>query len=82
MIRRGAHTAPSNERFDASLRAQDERWGIRDMEAVAALTAEAGFALAEIVAMPANNFSLVFRLTLPEVAQHHARGRDASRQRS
>jgi SAM-dependent methyltransferase len=57
----GAHTAPSNERFDAELRAQDPRWGVRDMEAVAALAAGAGFALEEAIAMPANNFSLVFR---------------------
>lgn len=61
----GAHTAPSNERFDASLRAQDPRWGVRDMEAVVELAAGAGFALEETVAMPANNFSLVFRLGAP-----------------
>jgi SAM-dependent methyltransferase len=61
----GAHTSPSNERFDASLRAQDPRWGVRDMEAVEALAATAGFALEETVAMPANNFSLVFRRRAP-----------------
>lgn len=61
----GAHTAPSNERFDASLRAQDPRWGVRDMETVVELAAGAGFALEETVAMPANNFSLVFRLDTP-----------------
>jgi SAM-dependent methyltransferase len=58
----GAHTAPSNERFDAELRVQDPRWGVRDMEAVAALAARAGFKLEQTAAMPANNFSLVFRL--------------------
>lgn len=57
----GAHTAPSNERFDRSLRAQDPRWGVRDMEAVVELAARAGLALEETVAMPANNFSLAFR---------------------
>jgi SAM-dependent methyltransferase len=61
----GAHTAPSNERFDASLRAQHPRWGVRDMEAVAGLAAGAGLALEETVAMPANNFSLVFRRQAP-----------------
>lgn len=59
--RSGAHTSPGNEQFDADLRAHDPEWGLRDMEAVAALAAEAGFTLAEVVAMPANNFSVVFR---------------------
>ncbi|SAL03795.1 DUF938 domain-containing protein [Caballeronia ptereochthonis] len=58
--RNGSHTAPSNEAFDAQLRANDPRWGVRDMEAVEALGEKAGFTLEEIVAMPANNFSLVF----------------------
>ncbi|MDR5854594.1 DUF938 domain-containing protein [Caballeronia sp. LZ062] len=58
--RNGAHTAPSNEAFDAQLRATDSRWGVRDMEAVEALGREARFTLAEAVPMPANNFSLVF----------------------
>ncbi|WP_248319888.1 MULTISPECIES: DUF938 domain-containing protein [unclassified Caballeronia] len=58
--RNGAHTAPSNEAFDAQLRATDPRWGVRDMEAVEALAHDARFTLAEAVPMPANNFSLVF----------------------
>ena len=61
--RSGGHTAPSNERFDADLRARDPAWGLRDLEAVSEAAASAGFALAEIVDMPANNFSLVFRRT-------------------
>jgi len=56
--RDGAHTAPSNAAFDASLRAQDPAWGIRDLEAVAALAVAAGLAAPRIVAMPANNLSL------------------------
>ncbi|SAK86836.1 SAM-dependent methyltransferase [Caballeronia catudaia] len=58
--RNGAHTAPSNEAFDQQLRANDPRWGVRDMETVEALGKQAGFTLVEIVAMPANNFSVVF----------------------
>jgi hypothetical protein len=58
--RNGAHTAPSNEAFDAQLRANDPRWGVRDMEAVQALGVAAGLTLAETISMPANNFSLVF----------------------
>jgi SAM-dependent methyltransferase len=57
----GGHTAPSNAAFDASLRARDPRWGVRDLEALCALGEAAGLELAERVAMPANNFSLVFR---------------------
>jgi len=52
-------TAPSNEAFDASLRARDSRWGVRDVRDLEA--AASGFALREVVAMPANNHSLVFR---------------------
>ncbi|OGA95653.1 MAG: SAM-dependent methyltransferase [Betaproteobacteria bacterium RIFCSPLOWO2_12_FULL_66_14] len=59
--RSGSHTAPSNELFDAGLRSQNPAWGVRDMESVEALAANAGLSLEDIVAMPANNFSLVFR---------------------
>jgi len=57
----GAHTAPSNEAFDADLRARDPEWGLRDMEEVVALAGRYGLSLVEIVPMPANNFSVVFR---------------------
>lgn len=57
----GAHTAPSNETFDASLRARDPRWGVRDVADVTRVAEDAGFVLEERVAMPANNFTLVFR---------------------
>jgi len=59
--RDGRHTAPSNARFDAALRAQDPEWGVRDLEAVAETAARNGLDLAEIVEMPANNLSLIFR---------------------
>ena len=59
--RGGRHTAPSNEKFDADLRAHDPEWGLRDIDELADVAARNGFALAEIVDMPANNFSLVFR---------------------
>ncbi len=58
--RNGAHTAPSNEAFDAQLRANDVRWGVRDMEAVQSLAAANGFSFVEAVDMPANNFSVIF----------------------
>ncbi len=59
--RDGAHTAPSNAEFDASLRARNPDWGLRDMAAVSAQAADCGFDLRDTVAMPANNFTLVFR---------------------
>ncbi|NNF76722.1 MAG: DUF938 domain-containing protein [Rhizobiales bacterium] len=60
--RQGRHTSEGNSRFDISLRAQDSRWGIRDLEAVQALGQVHQFTLAEVVDMPANNLSLIFRL--------------------
>ena len=56
----GGHTSESNARFDSDLRARNPEWGLRDVEAVTEVAARAGFVLAEIVEMPANNLSLVF----------------------
>ena len=57
----GGHTAHSNSAFDADLRARDGAWGVRDMEAVEVVARGHRFTLNEAVAMPANNFSVVFR---------------------
>jgi hypothetical protein len=59
--RDGAHISPSNADFDGMLRARDPRWGVRDIGEVAAEAGEHGLRHAETVAMPANNFSLIFR---------------------
>lgn len=59
--RGGAHTAPSNAEFDDALRAQDPRWGVRDLETVTDLAARTGFALDQVVEMPANNLAAVYR---------------------
>jgi SAM-dependent methyltransferase len=56
--RDGAHTAPSNAAFDASLRAQDPAWGVRDTRDIAAVAQRCGLRIAEIAPMPANNFTL------------------------
>lgn len=57
----GAHTAPSNAAFDATLRAGDPAHGVRDLEAVRALAAAHGLSLERQLAMPANNLSVIFR---------------------
>lgn len=61
--RDGQHTAPSNAAFDTQLRTSDPRWGIRDLADVEALAQPMGLTLAEVVEMPANNLSVVFRRT-------------------
>ncbi|WP_299191731.1 DUF938 domain-containing protein [uncultured Erythrobacter sp.] len=53
--------APSNLQFDASLRARDPRWGIRDAEKVDTLASEHGFTRSARYEMPANNLMLVYR---------------------
>lgn len=56
----GAHTAPSNRQFDASLRQRDASWGVRDLEEVIAVASGHDLAYVERVPMPANNFTVVF----------------------
>jgi len=57
--RGGEHTAASNAAFDADLRRRNPEWGVRDLDDVLALAKRHSFALAEIVAMPANNLTVV-----------------------
>jgi hypothetical protein len=61
--RTGVVTAPSNEAFDASLKARHPEWGLRDLEVVAALARDHGFSAPAVTEMPANNLSVVFRRT-------------------
>ncbi len=60
--RNGVHTAPSNAVFDDRLRAQDASWGIRDLGEVTAVALANGFDAPEVIEMPANNLSVLFRL--------------------
>jgi Protein of unknown function (DUF938) len=57
----GFATAPSNQAFDRSLRDRNPTWGLRDLEAVAAMAQSVGFSAPVITEMPANNLSVVFR---------------------
>jgi SAM-dependent methyltransferase len=58
--RGGEHTASSNAAFDKSLRDNNPEWGVRDIDDLEQLAKNAGLVLAECVAMPANNFTLIF----------------------
>jgi Protein of unknown function (DUF938) len=60
-IREGIATAPSNQAFDRSLRDCNPNWGLRELEAVAAVARFGGFLEPAITEMPANNLSVVFR---------------------
>lgn len=59
--RDGLHTAPSNEAFDRSLRAQNPAWGVRDMTDIERTGDASGLRLDRVVPMPSNNFCLIFR---------------------
>ena len=54
------NTASSNAAFDKSLRDNNPEWGVRDIDDLEKLARNAGIMLVERVAMPANNFILVF----------------------
>ena len=58
--RPGRPLEPGNAAFDESLRERNPEWGLRDLDAVAALAAEAGFAAPRVIEMPANNLTVVF----------------------
>jgi hypothetical protein len=60
--REGRPTAPGNEAFDADLRGRNPAWGLRLLETVAEAAAAAGFPdPPQVVEMPANNLTVVFR---------------------
>jgi SAM-dependent methyltransferase len=53
--------ADSNAAFDASLRQQNTLWGLRYVDDIAAEAHVSGLHLDSVIAMPANNLSLIFR---------------------
>jgi hypothetical protein len=59
--RAGQPMAPSNVAFDADLRRRNPDWGVRDLDEVLELARVARFELGEVVAMPANNCTVVLR---------------------
>jgi hypothetical protein len=59
--RAGQPMAPSNAAFDADLRRRNPDWGVRDLDEVLELARVARFELGDVVAMPANNCTVVLR---------------------
>lgn len=59
--RSGLVLEPSNEAFDRDLRARDPDWGLRDLDAVVQCGTEHGMVFEQLIEMPANNLSVVFR---------------------
>eukprot|EP00195_Chlamydomonas_chlamydogama_P006514 CAMPEP_0202902768 /NCGR_PEP_ID=MMETSP1392-20130828/17040_1 /ASSEMBLY_ACC=CAM_ASM_000868 /TAXON_ID=225041 /ORGANISM="Chlamydomonas chlamydogama, Strain SAG 11-48b" /LENGTH=240 /DNA_ID=CAMNT_0049589575 /DNA_START=109 /DNA_END=834 /DNA_ORIENTATION=- len=60
-IEGGKHTSSSNADFDASLRQRNPLWGYRDVDEIAKQAASRSLHQREVVAMPANNFMLIFQ---------------------
>ena len=56
-------TAPTNLAFDLSLKQRNSLWGLRKLDEVSKVANQHGFLLDNIVEMPANNLSVVFRLS-------------------
>ena len=55
------HTSQSNYIFDNSLKMQNDFWGIRNLEEVTDEANRNGFFQEDILSMPANNYSIIFR---------------------
>lgn len=65
-LRSGVQTAFSNEAFDADLRARNPAWGLRDLDEVSEYASEQGLMLTDLVEMPANNISVLFRRAMTQ----------------
>lgn len=59
----GVFGAPSNRNFDLMLRQQNQAWGVRDLNDVAALGARHGLRLQRVVEMPVNNHLVILPRT-------------------
>ncbi|MDT7951319.1 MAG: DUF938 domain-containing protein [Acetobacteraceae bacterium] len=59
--RQGQPMEPGNAAFDADLRRRDPAWGLRTLETVTGLALSCGFAAPDVIAMPADNLTLLFR---------------------
>ena len=55
------HTSQSNYFFDNSLKMKNDFWGIKNLEEVCNESEKNGFSQENIINMPANNFSIIYR---------------------
>ena len=55
------HISQSNDLFDSSLKMQNKFWGVRDLEKVNNEATKNGLIIEELIRMPANNFSVIYR---------------------
>ena len=55
------HTCESNKLFDKSLKIQNRDWGVRNLAEVNKEATINGFQQIEIIKMPANNLTLIYR---------------------
>lgn len=60
-IRADRQTAPGNVEFDQFLRSRDAAWGVRKLEDVVAAAEAHSLELDDVIDMPSNNFSVIFR---------------------
>lgn len=60
-LEKEVETAESNVAFDASLKARNPAWGLRDRSELDLLAERAGFTRSARHGMPANNLTLVYR---------------------
>jgi hypothetical protein len=55
------HTSQNNYIFDNSLKMQNKFWGVRNLEEVTDQAKKNGFFQEDMIMMPANNFSIIYR---------------------
>ena len=55
------HISESNKLFDKSLKIQNSDWGLRNLEAVNKQASINGFQQKQIIKMPANNLTLIYK---------------------
>ena len=55
------HISQSNYLFHNSLKIQNDLWSIRNLEEINEEAKKAGFCQQDIIRMPANNFSIIYR---------------------
>ncbi len=60
-LRKKIQTSVSNLKFDQSLKLQNPLWGLRQLEEVNKVAQKNGFRQDQVIEMPANNLSVIYR---------------------